>query len=514
MTDYIFRFAKEYGLEPEEAKVEIAASTERAQAFKESYAQAQRERIQRLVEKQAQASAKASVKEVSKEKKTPEQKALEKEEKERQKELEKAQKARQKELEKEEKAQQKARDAQQKALLKEREAFTKSLEQVSKKVDSAKAKEKASAKAKEKASAKASDESKANKRAKVITDFSYEPPICDIPEETLQYLQVALFYLLNFKKRDFETTEEMIRKVLEKKLLRKIVLRLREKAVLGDLALMDIDDYIETMKLYNNPVIVKEVPADFCFARQVRFAYWALSDQATQENEVSVSQLLIRKFHLRDTPGEIGLHVLNPVSPKAVSLDNDPSDTLANVVFSNNWEKESNLSSCVDDDGFERNNRDEMVFNSDGSNCCNIDEMVCNSDGLNCNNSSLNNSLMDDDRTLRTDLHTNDDTVSISGSLFDNEPTIDQDFSRPRSRTPMKEMCNYFVGEESDSEEEVFSSFNSNMRASTSFVSSSSSNTFETELMNQLKAYNENLKMYNENVAGIISLLRQKRPLE
>ena len=92
MTDYINRFANEYGLEIEEAREEVKLDTERAVAFKQAFDQAQKERIQRFIQKQSVAKgltqsvakglteAKGLTQSVAKQSLTSEEKALAKQE--------------------------------------------------------------------------------------------------------------------------------------------------------------------------------------------------------------------------------------------------------------------------------------------------------------------------------------------------------------------------------------------------------------------------------------------------
>ena len=535
MTDYINRFASEYGLEIEQAREEVKTDTERAVAFKQAFDQAQKDRIQRFIQKQTVAKAldqtsKQSPKESSKQspKLTPEEKALVKQDALAKKAVAKAEakareaeekavakavaKAEAKAKEAEEKAVAKAREAEEKAVAKAKEAEEKAVAKAEAKAaangssprgsngSSPRGSKGSSPRGSNGSSPRGSKESKGSKvpsprgsspeaiakkrpskRAKVVTEFNYEPTIKDISEHTAKYLQIALYYLMNYKNKNIDLSEEMISSVFQKKYLQQIVWRLREVALgTGEAYVAEIDDYIQSMEIfvYDRPVIFSPIPADFQFSSHIRFAYWALSQTQTQTQSLSqsLSQSLIERFCLRDTSENITRHVLTP--PEAEKFIEDQTDTLSHFDFDQRSQNALN--------------RSEEMNNS-------LNDSLNNSFEMNNSDVANDSDVFDFDQLSAFPLHQEDELndpldQTFMDTLMESPPPVERIY-----RVASKEQM---VSCQEEEEEEEESNANVDANAITPSFSC-----FEMELVNQLR-------VYNENVAGIISLLRQKRPRE
>jgi hypothetical protein len=173
-------------------------------------------------------------------------------------------------------------------------------------------------------------------RSKVIV-FDY-PIMCDIPRETLYYLQIALYFLIHQPNRLEACTEELVEKVLSKKYLLQIICRMRDVALgHGMKDVPEIDEYIASIckSSPKYPVIPMNDMSSY-----TKFAYWAMV----------TSGPLVQRFMLDKTPEEIAEHVRNPVNnvqngfgfyDELVSMNGDDSQRLrGNSVFEDSSEND------------------------------------------------------------------------------------------------------------------------------------------------------------------------------
>ena len=629
MSGFVLDFAKKYGIKYEEALEEVRAKTsDRYIAFKDDFDKIQMERLKKVREIQARATAdkvaaakarhsEAALSEVdssevdssetvssetvsSEDSGEKEAKALskvlskaeqKKEELERKKELSKAAKIEEAERKKAEAALSKAAKIEEAERKKAEAALIKTLSKtakieeaerkkaeaalskaLSKAGGSSKTSSKAggSSKASSKASSKKSDSSKsgssskagAKKRARTVVDFvDYEPEHCDIPESTMRYLQIALYFLLNF---EMPLDISRLSEVLTQKYLVKIICRLREKALssasssasasASASASFGIDSYIETMRqrYYNRPVILTDLSNEF--EGEMRFALWALKTNGTIEE----------KFMLHKTPVEIANHVVKPAGQFSADDLNSHYDFENKSVFSTDdgrsmdgrsmdgrstedrMSTDDRMSTAAADNNSLHDERisqehhhsfDSMVVETmfQGKNDDDEDDM----DIVSIMTGSHHHDEDDDEDIFASSTRANSCTpaafaqedadaadadafVNNSHDNFDNyqldEALMDSLADSPPEirkiyKVASKEILqrkfdeNPFLSDKPLLTRSLTPSVKPNDREPQELKEAVKIASFEMELMNQLR-------IYNENVAGLISLLRQKRPLQ
>jgi hypothetical protein len=398
MTDFEEQFAKEFGVTNEEAMDEIKENSSRALDFKKVYNNRVADRFERLIAQQKEASsddeellahadvrarknyfrgspaereeAKRDSSKASS--KAEEAKALSKanaEEAKRLKALSKAEAAEEAKRLKAEAAEEAKRakaEAAEEAKRAKQEAAEEAKRLKAEAAEEAKrAKQEAAEEAKRLKAEEAASKAKASKakaskggarkraktageqeaevhvssstpRSKVIA-FDY-PTICDIPMETLYYLQIALYFLIHQPNRLEACTDEFIKKALSKKYLLQIICRMRDVALgHGMKDVPEIDEYIASVckSSPKYPVIPMNDMSSY-----TKFAYWAMV----------TSGPLVQRFMLDKTPEEIAEHVRNPVNnvqngfgfyDELVSMNGDDSQRLrGNSVFEDSSEND------------------------------------------------------------------------------------------------------------------------------------------------------------------------------
>ena len=448
------------------------------------------------------------------------------------------QRAKQEELEAKQRA--KAEEAEAKQRAKQEEAEAKAASKAKAKAEEAEAKqrakqEEAASIARAKALSKAAtskagreDATKATHRAKrakigggeqevvvaVTPVFDYST-ICDIPRETLYYLLIALYFLIHQPCRLEACTDEFVEKVLSKKYLLQIICRMRDVALGQGLKdVPDIDEYISTICKSSRKYPV--IPMDD-MSSYTKFAYWAMV----------TSGPLARRFMLDKTAGEIAEHVRNPVSnvqngfgffDELMSVSEDSSQRLRGFSFGeSSTGSEMDLSegmrtaiSVVESQGksgaesapklkepmffigatpFDptRELMEEKFISTRPSSRCATPVVVAQK-----HLAVYSGEEEEEEEEEEEDIWAKPDDLNAQVPAADNYST--------RSFTPV-------VAEKKVALTAGFSAAMDEEKLAVSTTTNNSSvSAFDMELMNQLR-------VYNENVAGIISLLRQKRPI-
>ena len=245
---------------------------------------------------------------------------------------------------------------------------------------------------------------------------------------------------------------------------------------MGETYVPDIDDYIQVMHVYERarPVIHGKISVGFQYIGHIQFAYWTLRTTGT----------IAERFCLNKSSKEIDEHVRTTFKCNP-QYDNNEDDILSHFEFEQEQEQEDFVSapppSPFDSLVYTPVVEDGMLNDSFDNHSLRGDDPL---------NDSLMKSLVEDDDPL-DDSFDNHSLVEDDGSLndsFDNHSLVEND-------------------------EPLNDSFDNHSLRGDSIIecnktpATNNDFAFEAELMNQLK-------FYNENVAGIISLLRQKRKLE
>jgi len=575
MTDFGEQFAKEFGLTHQEAMDEIKQNSSRALDFNKVYNNRVAERFERLIAQQrepssddeellahadvrarknyfkvpeakprsdeAKALSKAKTKaDEAEAKKRAKQEEAEAKKRAKQEEAEAKKRAKQEEAEAKAKAKAeeassiarakqraKAEEAEAKQRAKQEEAAAKQIAKQEEAAAKQRAKqEEAEAKALSKAGREdATKGSQRAKRAKIgggeqevvvamapVFDYS---TICDIPRETLYYLLIALYFLIHQPCRLEACTDEFVEKVLSKKYLLQIICRMRDVALGQGLKdVPDIDEYISTICKSSRKYPV--IPMDD-MSSYTKFAYWAMV----------TSGPLARRFMLDKTAGEIAEHVRNPVSnvqngfgffDELMSVSEDSSQRLRGFSFGeSSTGSEMDLSegmrtaiSVVESQGksgaesapklkepmffigatpFDptRELMEEKFISTRPSSRCATPVVVAQK-----HLAVYSGEEEEEEEEEEEDIWAKPDGLKAQVPAADNYST--------RSFTPV-------VAEEKVALTAGFSTAMDEEKPAVSTTTNNSSvSAFDMELMNQLR-------VYNENVAGIISLLRQKRPI-
>jgi hypothetical protein len=588
MTDFGEQFAKEFGLTNEEAMDEIKQNSSRALDFKKVYSDREADRFERLIAQQKESSsssddeellahadvrarknylrgspaeredAKAKVKALSK---AEEAKALSKakaEEAKRQKaeaaeaaeeakraKAEAAEEAKRAKAEAVEEAKRAKAEAAEEAKRAKQEAAEEAKRAKAEAAEEAKrAKAEAAEEAKrlkaEEAASKAMQKGGARKRAKTggeqevpaassstprskVIAFDY-PIMCDIPMETLYYLQIALYFLIHQPNRLEACTDEFIKKVLSKKYLLQIICRMRDVALgQGMKDVPEIDEYIASVckSSPKYPVIPMNDMSSY-----TKFAYWAMV----------TSGPLVQRFMLDKTPEEIAEHVRNPTNnnkngfgfyDELVSMNGEDSQRLrGNSVFEDSSENGDELGTLSDSTSVAATS-----FAATSVEANRVKEPICymGTTPFDPRRELMEENFVSTRPSSRSatpvplvplvplvaaqkhlvvyceDEDDEDDDIWAKSDV--SERTLSERTLSERTLPTATFEANTEKGLDMDVEKPVaVSKVCMTAECPSSGGGGSSVSAFEMELVNQLK-------VYNENVAGIISLLRQKRSI-